>query len=115
MRLTSRTPLHSAARPVAADGVHAVQLELAQLTYMDEDPPFGFRQDLASAIRPVLRGVIDADGNSPFWDAIAGRFFGMNFHNMPELDWRYGYPASLAVMLATAVLPYLYFKRRGWI
>jgi magnesium transporter len=45
---------------------------------------------------------------------IAG-IFGMNFHYMPELNWRYGYPASLAVMLATAVLPYLYFKRRGWI
>lgn len=27
-----------------------------------------------------LRGVIDADGNSPFWDAIAGRFFGMGFN-----------------------------------
>lgn len=45
---------------------------------------------------------------------IAG-IFGMNFHYMPELDWRFGYPLSLLVMLATAVGPYLYFKRRGWI
>ncbi|MEA3058527.1 MAG: magnesium transporter [Sphingomonadales bacterium] len=45
---------------------------------------------------------------------IAG-IFGMNFHYMPELDWHYGYPLSLALMLATAVGPYLYFKRRGWI
>ena len=45
---------------------------------------------------------------------IAG-IFGMNFHHMPELDWYYGYPASLALMLASAVGPYLYFKRRGWI
>jgi len=45
---------------------------------------------------------------------IAG-IFGMNFHYMPELSWRYGYPISLAVMLASAVGPYLYFKRRGWI
>jgi magnesium transporter len=45
---------------------------------------------------------------------IAG-IFGMNFHYMPELDWRYGYPVSLALMLATAVGPYLYFKKRGWI
>jgi magnesium transporter len=45
---------------------------------------------------------------------IAG-VFGMNFHYMPELDWRWGYPASLALMLASMVLPYLYFKRRGWI
>jgi magnesium transporter len=45
---------------------------------------------------------------------VAG-IFGMNFHYMPELDWHYGYPASLAVMLATAIGPYLYFKKRGWI
>ena len=45
---------------------------------------------------------------------IAG-IFGMNFHYMPELNWHYGYPISLALMLATAVGPYLYFKKRGWL
>jgi magnesium transporter len=45
---------------------------------------------------------------------IAG-IFGMNFHYMPELSWHYGYPLSLALMLASAVGPYLYFKKRGWI
>jgi len=45
---------------------------------------------------------------------IAG-IFGMNFHYMPELGWRYGYPLSLALMFVTAVGPYLYFKKRGWI
>jgi magnesium transporter len=45
---------------------------------------------------------------------IAG-IFGMNFHYMPELKWHYGYPISLALMLASAVGPYLYFKKRGWI
>jgi magnesium transporter len=45
---------------------------------------------------------------------IAG-IFGMNFHHMPELDWPIGYPLALAAMLASAVGPYFYFKRRGWI
>jgi magnesium transporter len=45
---------------------------------------------------------------------IAG-IFGMNFHHMPELDWVYGYPVSLALIFASAVLPILYLKRRGWI
>ena len=40
-------------------GVHAVQLELSQVTYMDEDPPFGFRDDLAAGIRPVLRRFLE--------------------------------------------------------
>jgi magnesium transporter len=45
---------------------------------------------------------------------IAG-IFGMNFHYMPELSWRYGFPLSLALMGACMVGPYLYFKKRGWI
>jgi magnesium transporter len=45
---------------------------------------------------------------------IAG-IFGMNFRYMPELNWRYGYAMALVLMLVTAVGPYLYFKRRGWI
>ncbi len=41
-------------------GIHAVQLELSQITYMDEDPPYGFREDLAEKVRPVLKGLLDA-------------------------------------------------------
>jgi magnesium transporter len=41
--------------------------------------------------------------------------YGMNFHHMPELDWRYSYPLALGLMVVAAVLPYLYFKRKGWL
>ncbi|NBB98088.1 MAG: magnesium transporter [Alphaproteobacteria bacterium] len=41
--------------------------------------------------------------------------YGMNFDYMPELGWRFGYPAALGLMVLSAVLPYLYFKRRGWL
>jgi magnesium transporter len=44
---------------------------------------------------------------------IAG-IYGMNFHVMPELNWKYGYPLALALMVVSAILPYLWFKRRGW-
>jgi magnesium transporter len=40
--------------------------------------------------------------------------YGMNFHNMPELGWRYGYQFGLALILASTILPILWFKRRGW-
>lgn len=40
--------------------------------------------------------------------------YGMNFQFMPELEWAYGYPMALVIMLASAVLPYLIFKYRGW-
>ena len=41
--------------------------------------------------------------------------YGMNFEHMPELGWRFGYPAALGGMVVSAVLPYLYFKRKGWL
>jgi magnesium transporter len=40
--------------------------------------------------------------------------YGMNFHHMPELSWRYGYPMAILIMIAAAVAPILWFKRRGW-
>lgn len=43
-----------------AAGFHAVQLELSQATYMDEDPPYSFREDLAARIRPVVRRLLEA-------------------------------------------------------
>lgn len=45
---------------------------------------------------------------------IAG-IYGMNFKHMPELNWVFGYPMALGLILVTAVAPYLYFKKRGWI
>ena len=45
---------------------------------------------------------------------IAG-IYGMNFKNFPELEWTYGYPISLAVMLGLDVLLYLWFRRIRWL
>ena len=42
-----------------AVGVHAIQLELSQATYMEESPPWNFREDLAAEIRPVLRRLVE--------------------------------------------------------
>jgi magnesium transporter len=41
--------------------------------------------------------------------------YGMNYQHMPELNWQFGYPLSLVLMVISAVMPYLYFKRRGWL
>ncbi|MEC9487948.1 MAG: magnesium/cobalt transporter CorA [Halanaerobium sp.] len=45
---------------------------------------------------------------------IAG-IYGMNFAYMPELDWRWGYPVVLFVMLGAGIAMYLYFKRHKWL
>ena len=41
--------------------------------------------------------------------------YGMNFRHMPELDWAYGYPLALLLMLCAAVLPYAIFKWMKWL
>ena len=41
--------------------------------------------------------------------------YGMNFDVLPELHWRAGYPMALVMMLIAAVVPLLWFKRRGWL
>ena len=41
--------------------------------------------------------------------------YGMNFKIMPELEWVHGYPFALGLMVMSAVLPYLFFKRKGWL
>jgi magnesium transporter len=46
---------------------------------------------------------------------LVASIYGMNFHVMPELDWRWGYPAAVLVMLVAGALPYLYFKWRHWL
>jgi magnesium transporter len=46
--------------------------------------------------------------------AVAG-IYGMNFHDMPELSWRFGYPAVLISMFAVCAVLYWKFKRIRWL
>jgi magnesium transporter len=39
----------------------------------------------------------------------------MNFENMPELHWKYGYVYSLALMVITTVVLIFWVKRKGWL
>ena len=50
-----------------------------------------------------------------FAPTLVGTVYGMNFENMPELQWEYGYPLSVATMAAVSIILYRIFKRRSWI
>jgi magnesium transporter len=41
--------------------------------------------------------------------------YGMNFKHMPELNWEWGYPAAVCAMVISAVIPFIYFRRKGWL
>ncbi len=45
---------------------------------------------------------------------LVASMYGMNFHNMPELDWAWGYPYGLALIALSAITPLLWFRWRGW-
>ena len=45
---------------------------------------------------------------------IAG-IYGMNFEHMPELEWTYGYPLVVAVVLIICAVLYRKFKHTGWL
>ncbi|WP_369058469.1 magnesium transporter CorA family protein [Caulobacter sp. 73W] len=45
---------------------------------------------------------------------LIGAIYGMNFEHMPELRWMGGYPLALGLMLISAVLPLVWFRRKGW-
>lgn len=41
--------------------------------------------------------------------------YGMNFKNMPELNWEYGYPMALAMMIVAAIVPFVFFRWKRWL
>ncbi|MBB2974874.1 magnesium transporter [Microbacterium endophyticum] len=50
-----------------------------------------------------------------FAPTLVGTVYGMNFNNMPELHWTYGYPMAIALMLGTSITLYTIFKRKQWL
>ncbi|HEU0133484.1 MAG TPA: arginine N-succinyltransferase [Allosphingosinicella sp.] len=67
------------------------------------------RERFARKVIAELRGVIDEKGGSPFWDAIAGRFFGMTFQEADEFNGAHGTQFIADLMpktpIYTAMLP----------
>ncbi|TPW30650.1 magnesium transporter CorA family protein [Pararhizobium mangrovi] len=43
-----------------------------------------------------------------------GTIYGMNFKDMPELSWAYGYPYALVLMVVVSAIPVVWFRKKGW-
>ncbi|MEE4301655.1 MAG: magnesium/cobalt transporter CorA [Pseudomonadales bacterium] len=46
---------------------------------------------------------------------LVASIYGMNYAHMPELQWEYGYPMALGLMVLSGIAPYVFFKRKGWL
>ncbi|KAA8400987.1 CorA family divalent cation transporter, partial [Acetobacter sp. DmW_125124] len=75
------------------------------------DATLGFINIEQNGVMKVLT-VVSFIGVAP--TLIAG-IYGMNFKNMPELNWSFGYWYSLGLMASTIVLPLLWFWKKGWL
>jgi magnesium transporter len=84
------------------------------------------QDDLLNSILQARLAQVSVDQNNDMrkiasWAAIAAMqtaiagVYGMNFANMPELHWQYGYPGVLLVMFGGAIALYRLFRRSGWL
>ncbi len=85
-----------------------------------------FESDTINFLLDATLGMINIDQNAiiKIFSVVAVVFlpptlvasiYGMNFDVMPELHWLAGYPWALGLMLASAIVPLIYFRRKGWL
>jgi len=75
------------------------------------DAVLGFINTKQNDIFTVLT-IVSVVGIPP---TLVASIYGMNFKNIPELDWAWGYQFGLALIVLSTVLPILWFKWRGWL
>ena len=113
------------AQEIAADPNCLAHLKSLQRDGQSLTEHAGFQSNHIQFLLDAALGLINIEQNGiiKFFSVAAvilmpptlvASVYGMNFHNMPELGFRYGYPMALGMMAVSAILPILWFKRRGW-
>jgi magnesium transporter len=100
--------------------LHTARQDLASLTDFEShtwsrihfmlDAILGLISTEQNEIFKVLT-IVSVVGIPP---TLIASMYGMNFHYMPELSWRYGYAFGLGLIAVSAILPIAWFKWRGW-
>ncbi len=85
-----------------------------------------FQESRIGFILDALLGLISIEQNNigKIFSVVAtvflpptliGSIYGMNFQYMPSLDWKFGYPMSIGVMILSALLPLWFFRKMRWL
>jgi magnesium transporter len=104
----SRAKLKSLQRDVAS--LNDYENNLTSKSHFLLDATLGLTNIEQNNIFRILT-VVSVVGIPPTFFA---SMWGMNFKNMPELEWSHGYEFSLCVIALSALVPFLWFKWRGW-
>lgn len=102
----------------------SVDTELADLTVVSDYIQFNFER--LDDLKENMNNKIDIEQNRIFkiltvatvciaLPTLIGGIYGMNFEIMPELKWRYGYLFAILAMILSAILPFVYFKKKKWL
>ena len=73
------------------------------------------RQNEAAMVQNEQMKKISSWAAILFAPSIVGSIYGMNFKDMPELDWPLGYPMALVLMVLVGVVLYVVFKIKNWL
>ncbi len=116
----------AAARPLAGDRkAQDSRIKLMSRDVRSLADQLTFLSNKITFLLDATLGLISIDQNEVirlltvasvvfFPPTIIGTIYGMNFDFMPELHWSFGYPLAVIAMILSALLPILYFRRRGW-
>jgi len=101
-----------------------INLELNDIAVISDHIQFNF--DRLDDLKENINSKIDLEQNSIFRTLtiitvcislptlIAG-VYGMNFKSIPELEWRFGYPIAIGLMIISFIIALIYFKWKKWI
>ena len=90
--------------------LNAFQEHLSNKVQFLLDAVLGFINIAQNDLFKILT-IVSVVGIPP--TVVAG-IYGMNFKVMPELNWAWGYPFGLAMIVLSAIVPLIWFKWRGW-
>jgi magnesium transporter len=130
----TRTSLGSLARmlsfaalapEIAADRECAAHLKSLQRDAQSLAEHAGFESSHIAFLLDAALGLINIEQNGTIKifsvmavifmpPTLVASIYGMNFHHMPELSWPFGYPLALGLMVISAVVPVVWFRKRGW-
>jgi magnesium transporter len=69
---------------------------------------------ISNQVNQVMKQMT-AGGSIVLGATLIAGIYGMNFHNIPELSWPYGYPYALGLMVVMSGLLFWYFRRKDWL
>ena len=107
-------------KPAWADRIRAVGLDIDSLNQFEEH-----LSNKVQFLLDAIVGFIGIEQNDIFkvltvfsivgiFPTLVAGWYGMNFHNMPEYGWAYGYQFGITAIVLSTIIPLVWFKWRGW-